>query len=196
MFTKDSERANERGQVGIGTLIVFIAMVLVAAIAAGVLINTAGLLQSKSQQTGQQASAQVTNQVQVINKIGNVNSKGNALSNMTLTAQMSPGASAIDLRNVTISYVSPGGSGTLTWVKTVSKSNFAVSTVKDNDNSISKNQVLNNPDDRANLHINTSALRLKNGQSATLRITTKSGATVTVRVHAPDSFSGKSAVSL
>lgn len=64
-----------RAQVGIGTLIIFIAMVLVAAISAGILINTAGIFQSKSEQTGKESSKQVTNQLQIISKTGLVSNK-------------------------------------------------------------------------------------------------------------------------
>ena len=65
-------RDDDRGQVGIETLIVFIAMILVEAIAASVLINTAGFLQNQAAQTSQDSEDQVSNQVLIISSIGDV----------------------------------------------------------------------------------------------------------------------------
>ncbi|GAA0274520.1 archaellin/type IV pilin N-terminal domain-containing protein [Halobacterium noricense] len=118
-FINDEEA---RGQVGIGTLIVFIAMVLVAAIAAGVLINTAGVLQTQAEDTGQDSTDQVANNLNVIGSVGEVNDP-NELTNVAagnqsiyeirLTAQKSPGAGDIDLAGLSVQYVGPNGFGNL-----------------------------------------------------------------------------------
>ncbi|MDH5021417.1 archaellin/type IV pilin N-terminal domain-containing protein [Halobacterium rubrum] len=103
---------DERGQVGIGTLIVFIAMVLVAAIAAGVLINTAGFLQSKGSATGEEASAQVSNRIDVVSAYGNVS--GESVDFVNLTVRQAAGADNINLSKSTIQWIGPDKAVTLT----------------------------------------------------------------------------------
>jgi len=114
---------NDRGQVGIGTLIVFIAMVLVAAIAAGVLINTAGLLQSQAEATGEESAQQVSDRVVVSTVTGDAADLGDGveadeddvrINNISLTVARSPGAGDINLQNAIIEVFANGESATLT----------------------------------------------------------------------------------
>ena len=101
---------DDRGQVGIGTLIVFIALVLVAAIAAGVLINTAGFLQTQAEQTGEDSSDQVANNINVIGEVGVVSSADNGEINQSrFTVQRSPGSDNVDLTELSIQYVGDNG---------------------------------------------------------------------------------------
>jgi len=114
---------NDRGQVGIGTLIVFIAMVLVAAIAAGVLINTAGILQSQAEATGEESAQQVSDRVVVSTVTGDAADLGDGvesdetdvrINNISLTVARSPGAGDINLQNAIVEVFANGESATLT----------------------------------------------------------------------------------
>ena len=124
-FITDTE---ERGQVGIGTLIVFIAMVLVAAIAAGVLINTAGFLQTQAEATGQESTDLVSERIDVSSSVGIIDSAADGtLEQVRLTVSGAPGADDIDLGDTTIQGVGPGGQQNLV---------FAAGAVANNDVSV------------------------------------------------------------
>jgi flagellin FlaB len=213
-----------RGQVGIGTLVVFVAMVLVAAIAAGVLINTGGLLQAKSESAGQQSGNQVSNRLQVVGASGdhfypNPQSKHEYLGSVNLTIKKGPGAGDVNVQNVTVQWVDDSGAYRLV-DHDVAGANpdgyFKTVAVKDGDGS---HPVLNDPDDRflvvidlgdedgdpsadSGLDYNdvpgvpTFGDRLHEGDSATVTLTTKSGSSVSVRLTTPETLSGDGAVLL
>jgi len=107
MFDTDTE-TQDRGQVGIGTLIVFIALVLVAAIAAGVLINTAGFLQSQAEATGQESTEQVSNNLQILTTTG-TSFNGDAVDEVQLRVGLAPGSDGLDVGNANVQLIGPQG---------------------------------------------------------------------------------------
>ncbi|WP_214044960.1 archaellin/type IV pilin N-terminal domain-containing protein [Methanomethylovorans sp.] len=99
---------NSSAQVGIGTLIIFIAMVLVAAVAAAVLIQTSGTLQQKAQSTGKQATQEVSSNL-IVKNIEGVRAKDSSLvlsqtiDLIRLKVGLNVGSQSVDVNQVVIS---------------------------------------------------------------------------------------------
>ncbi len=90
-----------KGVVGIGTLIVFIAMVLVAAVAASVLIQTASYLQQKAMLTGRTTTEEIASGINVIGVYGFV--ENGSIVKIAIIITPHAGSSPIDLKTVKIS---------------------------------------------------------------------------------------------
>jgi flagellin-like protein len=91
-----------KAEIGIGTLIIFIAMILVAAIAAGVLIQTAGSLQNKALMTGERTKTQISTAISPTMIYAEDGTDG-SVDDFFVTVKLAPGSDQIDLTQMLVS---------------------------------------------------------------------------------------------
>jgi len=185
---------NDRGQVGIGTLIVFIALVLVAAIAAGVLINTAGLLQDSAEDTGAETQSEVSDRIVVTNAFGDVNSSNDGLSgtgDVDVTIRPAAGADTLNLSGFTAEFINEqdGEFGTL-----------ESGDLTFNDPSGSTIEVLSDESDRAVVTFDSSLVNgaggIEAGDEVELTFVAPGGGETVVTLTVPDIIDSENAVDL
>ena len=110
-------KEDDIGDMGIGAMIVFIAMVLVAGIAASVLIQTANRLQIQAMKTGQQTTNEVATGIGVEDITGEVNASG-TIRNIAITVGPRSGSMDIDLSNTVIEISNSGSKYILAYNQT------------------------------------------------------------------------------
>ena len=95
----------KKGIMGIGTLIIFIATILVAAVAAAVLISTSNVLQQRSLLVGQEARKTITNAVEVVSILAASDSSSETFNDYEILVRLSPGSDPLQMRKFNLQYI-------------------------------------------------------------------------------------------
>jgi len=183
-YEKRKIKNDDHGMVGIGTLIVFIAMVLIAAVASSVLITTSETLQSRAKTVGTSTIREVSAGITVESVTGFTNVDKTKITHLALTIRPRAGSKDIDLGLCTLSvlydnltiltlddslvqdvnldnqsvFYTPVSSGSpFTVMGNTSNTSFGIIALHDPDSSITNTNGMNSGD-RAILIINLSAI--------------------------------------
>ncbi len=180
---------NDSGDVGVGTLIIFISMVLVAAVAAAVLIYTTGALQQKATKTSKDATNQISSNMIVEKVMGD---RGAALNNTidTLLVRIKPdvGTTSIDLRQVIITVMDSTNRYDLSY-----GTNYSAIAVRDEEQAFNASTPVLTAGSLIEIQINNSAtglgsISLQPRKTFWLSLNQETGQAVNLEITTPNSY--------
>ncbi len=184
-----NKKSNNKGAQGIGTLIIFIALILVAAVAAGVLIQTASSLQSKSLDVGRQSQEKITTDIEVVQVYATNTSdgiiNGNGTDTVTMIVRLGSGSSPINLNDLIVKMDTQSGSQNLQFGSTGNQTNYNVTYVSNAGVAGTTGYLVTG--DLAQI-VFTNTNDIGEGDTATLRLLTKNGAVKPVDMTTPSAM--------
>lgn len=170
-LTRGELFANKNAAIGIGSLIVFIAMIIVAGVAASVMIQTMNSMQQQALKTGQDVLKDISSGLRVTHVSGYKN--GSTITQLAILITTTAGSDDIDLsqayislsnsaKQVMLTYTSDCFSGSVSngLFGTLNSSNLTATTygimvIRDIDNSCTSTKPIINSDDLVVLLVNT-----------------------------------------
>jgi archaeal flagellin FlaB len=180
---------NDSGDVGVGTLIIFISMVLVAAVAAAVLIYTTGALQQKATKTSKEATQQISSNM-IVEKVMGDRGSGLSANVTTLLVRIKPdvGTTSIDLRQVIITVMDKDYRYDLNY-----GTNYSAVAVRDEDQSFNTTTPVLNAGDLVEIQIDNSAtgmgaISLQPRKTFWLSLNQETGQAVNLEITTPNSY--------
>jgi len=186
------KKFDKRAEMGVGTMIIFIAMVLVAAVAASVLISTANSVREQAQNTGEQAIQNVASGFITYDVVGDVSATYDRLDSVDIYVRLAAGSPSINMDNVVIS-VTDGGATTV----------FAKADAADNTTNYSASQQLIvsgvgawgtsavdmvGQGDLIKIHLDLTAFGIVNSQNVEIKIMPAYGQNSLVQFYTPEVF--------
>jgi len=126
---------NSKGMMGIGALIIFIAVILIAAVAASVLITTGGSLQQKALITGAQTEEAIASGIEAMTVVASDASAGDPdgtphkVSDFKMMVRLQSGSQGLNLNNTILTIDTETESVSMTYNTTIATDGTSGSTV-------------------------------------------------------------------